>query len=135
MKLFINIISQLEVKNSIFEILSKYFRLLMEGSDGGKLYLLCSLLLILSYFLFRKYKFYFISLFVVYVLLFVLYFFSIHFYYEGILDWAAVGHGLDLYFNEIYVSSLDTSVFFVIYNFIYVIILFFHQRTSSKENK
>jgi hypothetical protein len=133
--LFINIISQLEVKNSIFEIFSNYFQLLMEGTSGGKLYLICIFLLILSYFFFKNYKFYFITLFVLYIFLFFYYFLSIHFYHEGILDWATVGHGTGLHFDEIYLSYLDTSVFFIIYNLIFVIILFFHKRTNHNGNK
>jgi hypothetical protein len=134
-ELFINIISQLEVKNSIFENFSNYFQLLMEGTSGGKLYLIFSFLLILSYFFFKSYKSYFISLFVLYIFLFIFYFLSIHFYHEGILDWAAIGHGTDLHFDEIYLSYLDTSVFFIIYNFIFIMILFFHKRTNHKGNK
>lgn len=128
----INIISQIEIKKSIFENLLNYIDLLMQGSLGGKLYLICCFLLIFSYFVFKNYKFYLKILLIVYIVLFVLYFISIHFYHEYIYDQFAIGAVNPDYIPEAFITNLDTSIFFIIFNFIFIIILFIQLKNKSK---
>lgn len=116
----------------MIETLSNYIRLLLNGSDAGRIYLICCIALVISYFVFKKYKFYLMVLFAVYVILFCLYFVSIHYYYKYIYEQFAIGGVSHFYFPDAFISNLDTSIFFLIFNFIFIIILFIQLKKKSK---
>jgi len=131
-ELLINTVGQIEVKQSIWEILPKYISLLLDGWNLGEYYLISSGVLLLSYFLFRKYRHYLTSLLIIYIVLFLFYFLSIHYYYKEIEGWINEGHATPQDFDEIFFSSLDTSVFFIFYNIIFIIILFVYKKNKLK---
>lgn len=125
---FVIMLYQKEATNSTWKILQKYINLLLDGSDVGKIYLVSCLFLVVSYYLFRTYRHYLTTLISIYILLFIFYFISIHYYYQGIESWVKIGHGNPQQYDEMYFSNLDTSIFFMLYNFIFVMILFFHKK-------
>ena len=116
----------------MIETLSSYLRLLFDGSDAGRIYLACCIGLIISFFFFKKYKYYLKVVLAVYLILFCIYFVSIHFYYKYIYEQFAIGGVNHFYFPDAFISNLDTSIFFIIFNLIFIIILLIQLKKKSK---
>jgi|WetSurMetagenome_2_1015567.scaffolds.fasta_scaffold55477_4 hypothetical protein len=118
----------------MIETISNYLRLLLSGSDAGKVYLACCIGLVISFIFLKKQKHYLKVLFAFYLILFCVYFVSIHFYYNYIYEQFAIGGVSHFYFQDAFISNLDTSVFFIIYNLIFIIILLVQLKKKPKRD-
>ena len=111
---------------SFFGKLVFIFEQSLNGTAGGKFFLISIPLLVIAYFLFRKNKNFFKISIIYYLILFVSYIISLGYYYDGINDWV----NITTHFSNIpkvFFGYLDTSLFFILYSLVYVIIIYFRK--------